>query len=65
MVSSVLVITFLSVDVEVELKDTTNTVGPDSYIDIHLENKSEGMLRTQLYDKRDDFNFLIVNFPFI
>jgi hypothetical protein len=23
------------------------------------------MLRTQLYDKRDDFNFLIVNFPFI
>jgi hypothetical protein len=26
---------------------------------------SEGRLRTQLYDKRDDFNFSIVNFPFI
>ena len=65
MVSSVLVITFLSVDVEVELKDTTDTVRPGSYLDIHLENKSEGMLRTQLYDKRDYFNFLIVNFPFI
>ena len=26
---------------------------------------SEGQLRTKLYDKRDDFNFLIVNFPFI
>jgi hypothetical protein len=26
---------------------------------------SEGRLRTKLYDKRDDFNFPIVNFPFI
>jgi hypothetical protein len=26
---------------------------------------SEGRLRTNLYDKRDDFNFPIVNFPFI
>jgi hypothetical protein len=25
----------------------------------------EGRLRTKLYDKRYDFNFLIVNFPFI
>ena len=24
-----------------------------------------GWLRTKLYDKRDDFNFPIVNFPFI
>jgi hypothetical protein len=26
---------------------------------------SEGRLRTKLYNKRDDFNFPIVNFPFI
>jgi hypothetical protein len=26
---------------------------------------SEGRLRTKLYDKRDDLNFSIVNFPFI
>jgi hypothetical protein len=26
---------------------------------------SEGWLRTKLYDKRDDFNFPIVHFPFI
>ena len=26
---------------------------------------SEGRLRTKLYDKRYDFNFPIVNFPFI
>jgi hypothetical protein len=25
----------------------------------------QGNLRTKLYDKRDDFNFPIVNFPFI
>jgi hypothetical protein len=32
--------------------------------DLHLENDSEGRLRTKLYDRRDDFNFPIVNFPF-
>jgi hypothetical protein len=36
-----------------------------SYLDLHLEIDSEGRLRTKLYDKRDDFNFPIVNFPFI
>jgi hypothetical protein len=36
-----------------------------SYLDIHLEIDSEGWLRTKHYDKRDDFNFPIVNFPFI
>jgi hypothetical protein len=34
-------------------------------LDIYLEIDSEGRLRTKLYDKRDDFNFPIVNFPFI
>ena len=33
--------------------------------DLHLEIDSEGRLRTILYDKRDDFNFPIMNFPFI
>jgi hypothetical protein len=36
-----------------------------SYLDLHLEIDSEGRLRTKLYDKKDDFNFPIVNFPFI
>jgi hypothetical protein len=35
------------------------------FLDLHLEIDSEGRLRTKLYDKRDDFNFPIVNFPFI
>ena len=32
---------------------------------LHLEIDSEDRLITKLYDKRDDFNFPIVNFPFI
>ena len=36
-----------------------------SYIDLHLEINSKGRIRTKLYDKRDDFNFPIMNFPFI
>jgi hypothetical protein len=35
------------------------------YLDLHLEIDSEGRLRMKLYDKRDDLNFPIVNFPFI
>ena len=36
-----------------------------SYLDLHLDIDSEGWLRTKLYDIREDFNFPIVNFPFI
>jgi hypothetical protein len=51
--------------IELEIKDTTNTDMSASYLDLHLEINSEGRLRTKLYDKIDDFNFPIVNFPFI
>jgi hypothetical protein len=34
-------------------------------MDIHLEIEIEDRLRAKLYDKRDDFNFPIVNFPFM
>ena len=50
--------------IELEIKDTTYTDRSASYLDLHLEIDSEGRLRTKLYDKRDDFNFPIVNFPF-
>ena len=46
-------------------KDTTDTDRSASYLDLHLEIESEDRLRTKLYDKRDDFNFPIANFPFI
>ena len=50
---------------ELEIKDTTYTDRSASYFDLHIEIDSEGRLRTKVYDKRDDFNFPIVNFPFI
>ena len=50
---------------ELEIKDTTDTDRSASHLGLHLEIDSEGRLRTKLYDKRDDFNFPIVNFPFI
>lgn len=50
---------------ELEIKDTTDSERSASYLDIHLEIDSQGRLTTKLYDKRDDFNFPIVNFPFL
>ena len=49
----------------IEIKNTTDTDRSASYLDLHREIDSEGRLRTKLYDKRDYFNFLIVNIPFI
>jgi hypothetical protein len=51
--------------IELKIKDTTHTDISASYLDIHREIESEERLRTKLYDKRDDFNFPIVNFPII
>ena len=51
--------------IELEIKDTTDTNRSASYLDLHIEIDSECRLRTKLYDKTDDFNFPIVNFPFI
>ena len=34
-------------------------------LDLHLEIGIRGRLNTKLYDKRDDFDFPIVNFPFL
>jgi hypothetical protein len=51
--------------IEFEIKETTDTDTSASYIGLHLEIDSEGRLIKKLYDKRDDFNFPIVNFPFL
>ena len=50
--------------IELEIKDTTDTDRSAQYFDLHLDIVNEGRLRTKLYDKRDYFNFLILNFPF-
>ena len=51
--------------IELEIKYTIDTDRSASYLDLHLEIDSDEHLRTKPYDKRDDFNFPIVNFPFI
>jgi hypothetical protein len=50
---------------EIKIKDTTVTARSASYIDLYLDSDSKGRLRLTLYHKRDNFNFPIVNFPFI
>ena len=50
---------------ELEIKDITESDISASYLDILLHIDSNGRLTTTLYDKRDDFNFAIVNFPFL
>ena len=34
------------------------------FLDLHLST-SDGFVKTKIYDKRDDFDFDIVNFPFL
>jgi len=34
-------------------------------LDLHLEFDSSGKLSTKIYDKRDDFDFKIINFPYL
>ena len=35
-----------------------------TFLDLHL-SVSDGFVKTKIYDKRDDFDFDIVNFPFL
>ena len=51
---------------ELEIKETSETAASSSYLDCYLYMYIDnGKLPTKLYDKRDDFNFPIVNFPFL
>ena len=48
---------------ELEIKDTTESNTSASYLLLPIGR--DGQLRTSLYDKHDDFNFQITNFPFL
>ena len=50
---------------ELEIKDTTESNTSAFYFDLLLSIGTDGQLRTSLYDKREYFNFLITNFPFL
>ena len=47
---------------ELDVKETTYTASSASFLNLYLEFDS-GQLSTKIYDKRDDFNFKIINFP--
>ena len=47
---------------ELNIKDITDRAMPASYLDLHLEIDSDGLLIAKHYDKRDDLNFPILNF---
>ena len=48
---------------ELEVKETTYTCSSASFLDLYLEFDDSGELSTNIYDKRGDFNFKIINFP--
>ena len=49
---------------ELVLKETTEKNGLVSYLDVGVSVRN-GQYNTTVYDKRDSFNFKIVNFPFM
>jgi hypothetical protein len=48
---------------KLEAKETTDIVSSASFVYIYIEFDDSGQLSTTIYDKRDDFNFKIINFP--
>jgi hypothetical protein len=48
---------------ELKVKETIDTASSVSFLDLYLEIDDSGQLSTNIYDKRDDFNFKIINFP--
>ena len=50
---------------ELEIKDTTESTTSASYLDLLLSILRDVNLHSSIYDKRDDYNFHITNFPFL
>jgi len=51
--------------IEYEIKDTTDTAMHVSYLDPRLEMDKKGPIKNETLRQKHDFNFPIVNFPFI
>jgi hypothetical protein len=50
---------------ELKIKNTTESDKSASYLHILLNIDPNGRLTTTIYDKRDDFDFAIADFPFL
>lgn len=53
------------IELETKPQNNTDTAPSGSDIALHMEIDSEGLLIAKLYDRTDEFNFLMVDFPFI
>ena len=49
---------------ELQLNKANVSDAEASFLDLHL-SISDGFVKTKIYDKRDDFDFDIVNFPYL
>ena len=49
---------------ELQLNKANVSDAEASFLDLHL-SISDGFVKTKIYDKRDDFDFDIVNYPFL
>ena len=49
---------------ELQLNEANVSDTEASFLDLHL-SISDGFVKTKMYDKRDDFDFDIVNIPFL
>ena len=47
---------------ELEIKETTDTASFATFLDLYLEFDDSGQLSAKINDKRDYFNFKIINF---
>ena len=50
---------------QLNVEKTNQSDNLASYLDLIFTIEKDGKLSTKLYDKRDDFDFHIVNFPFL
>ena len=51
--------------VDLEIKETTGDQHHSSFLKLLFEIDKDSPPRVNIYDKRDDFNFDIVDFPFL
>ena len=50
---------------QLNVEKTNQSDNLASYLDLTFTSKKDRKLSTKLYDKHDDFDFHIVNFPFL
>ena len=48
-----------------EIKETTETASSLSFLDIYLNCDTNCQLSIKLYDKNNDYNFVVINFQYI